>query len=111
MIVLCFMSIGLASWFEYWVSFWVYCAIWLPFTIQFLLNDVFRRGRDAGEVQMLKALGFDRLVDAETAEQVTEAFEMHINKRMVALDDLRNICEKYDVPMEEMQPIVHRAFG
>lgn len=111
MLVVCMLSLAMVSWFDNWAQFWLLAGIWLPFTMQFLLNDVYRRGRDAGEVEVLKALGFNQLADAESIEQVTEVFEMHVNKRIVALHDLREICEKYDVPLEEMQPIVHRAFG
>lgn len=86
-----------------WVTFWIWAAFWSPFTLQWTLSNAYHNGaRD-----FIASAG---RVSPAQAEEFIEFLEMRANEKLVALEDLRDICIKYDVPLEEIEAIVRRGF-
>lgn len=88
---------------NYWVLV-LYIALWGGVVYQAALSSAYYKGWN------------DFLVDTglptspKEAEEFIEFVEMKMNMKVVALEDLRDICIKYNIPLEEMNPIVQRGF-
>lgn len=81
-----------------WWVFFAYLAVW-AYTYSLTLANVYARGAREAAREIAAA------VDAD------EAFEMHLNRKLVALDDLAALCGRYGIPPEEVLPIIERGYG
>lgn len=80
-------------------TFWLYATIWCAFTYQWTLTWAYNRGWQ----------GFANEI-ASPPSEIIEMFEMYVNRKAVALEDLKQLCIRYGIPREEVQPIVDRGF-
>lgn len=78
----------------------VYVVIWWAIYL-LILGNVFFRGWRAACQQMNDGV----------PEDIVEAVMLTHNARLVALDDLANLCMKYGIPPEEAVPIIERGYG
>lgn len=83
-----------------WIPLMLYIVIWWGIYLLVLAN-VFDRGQAAAY----------RELDDDLPEDIAEMVAMHHNARMVALDDLADLCLKYGIPPEEAVPIIERGYG